>query len=151
MITLQPIRLVGLEPASFTNGATATLLVDTLAGGADQYQYATFQISLGRTNTASNVPSVLKLQSSDVTNASSFSDVSGGSFTSSYTAGSTAGADLLLLQANTALGKRYLQLLISPTTTQILSGVCALSRPQASPWQPSMYNTAVAPLIVTQT
>jgi len=150
MIQVQSVRQVNLEPQSFTNGAIATLLVDTLAGGGDQYQYATFFINLGRTNTATNVPSVLKLQSSDTTVAATFTDVSGGSFTTGFTTGQTAGGDNLLLGVNTAIGKRYLQLLISPTTTQLVAATCVLSRPQASPWTTAMYNVSAPPIFLTQ-
>lgn len=143
MIPVQNVKVVSLEPASFSNGATGTLQVDTTG-----FDYATFFIQLGRTNTVSNVPSVLKLQSADVTNVSSFADISGSSFTSSYTAGLTNAVQTLEIGVDLKAQKRYVQLVASPVTTQVLAATCILSRPEQSPWNATLAGTAAAPIFL---
>lgn len=126
-------------PASFTAGATAggannSELVDTKG-----FKQAQFVITLGLADVVSNAPSVLKLQEADVTNTSSFADVSGFVGGTDFTIGnaitSTSNGQNLYQLNVPLLGsrKRYLRLQVSPRTTQIISAVCQLTRAEQTP------------------
>lgn len=141
MLNLQEKKTVAMLPASFTNAATASLLVDTLGFNA-----CSIDIILGNPNTATNVPNVITIKTADVTNASSFVNMtasgalnygSGTSnttvtangatgFTSTYTSGQTstgtAAPDILTADITLVGGKdRYLLVQVSPVTTQVIA------------------------------
>lgn len=130
--------VVCITPASFTNGATAG------AGNTNEYvdtkgwKQADFSVILSAADVVSNAPSVLKVQEADVTNASSFADVSGFVGGTDFTIGSaytnSAGQNVYNLNVPVLGGrKRYLRLQVSPRTTQIVAAVCDLSRGENNP------------------
>src|SRR4051812_527324 len=68
-------KFIALEPASTTNAATASLVIDRLG------QDAVYIVAnLSSANVVSNVPAI-KLQEADVTNTSSYADVTGATTT----------------------------------------------------------------------
>jgi hypothetical protein len=138
MIFGQDTKTIVLEPLSYTNGATATCTVDTLAAS-----YVVGTILVGRSNNATNVPTVLKLQEADVTNSSSFADITGGSATSAYTTASTTGCDVIRFEVDTRPRKRYLRLQVSPVTTQLVAADFSLSRLEQSAYNTTTKNIQV--------
>lgn len=128
--------------ASATNGATITSnVIDTLG-----FDWATIDI-IGTTQAASTQagsPSTLKLQESDTTVTTSFVDVSGargGSATATnvdflvgvgYIA-TTSGLNQYKLNVDCRARKRYLSLVITPTTSQTFNAVVNLGRGEQAP------------------
>lgn len=110
---------------SKTNGATASGYVDTL--GADHVHIA---ISAATADVVSNKPTVLKLQEADVTNASSFADISGAVGGTDFTIANalTSLPNNYLFSVDCRKRKRYIQAVISPQTTQIIAGVALLGK-----------------------
>ena len=125
---------VAILPVSVTNGATATgPAIDTMG-----YDFATVDIVASVADVVSNTLSVLRLQEADVTNATSFANVSGGIggtdftiATNAYT--STAGQNIWKFNVDLRGRKRYLRVLASPQTTMIVGGVANMSRGEESP------------------
>lgn len=135
MLYLQGTRTVSLEPASFTNGATASLVIDRCPFPGGPYDDLKIVATFARTNAATNVPSVLKLQESDVTNATSFVDIAGSSQTSAVTSMSTTAGNVVEWDlANNGARKRYIQVVASPVTTQVIAIQADLGRPHIFPF-----------------
>jgi hypothetical protein len=150
MYQLQTTKKIVLPPASYTNGATAALTIDTLG-----FDAVSIDAVLSASNNATNVPSVFNLQTADVTNASSFGNVTAngavnygsgtsnqtvtansGSLTSYYTTAntSTSAADVITYDLALVGGKqRYLKVSISPVTTQTIAIVANLYRGAIEP------------------
>jgi hypothetical protein len=86
----------------------------------------------------SNKPSVLKLQHSDTTDATNFSDISGAVGGTDFTIpnADTSNPNLYKFNLNLQGKKRYIRAQISPRTTQTITGVANLS------WNDQMPNTA---------
>lgn len=125
MIYAQATKKVPMEPASFTNGATASLVIDRLG-----FDYASIDIQLGHVDSTSHVPSTLKLQEADVNAATNFVDItSPTSFTTlAPAAGLTAGVQAISANVDCRNRKRYIQLVVIPVTTQVIGAVANLSR-----------------------
>lgn len=110
--------------ASATNAGTATSAkIDTLG-----YDYVEVDVAATTqsASTQAGSPSVLKLQESDTTDATNFSDVvgfRGGSAAATNVdfvvgVGKTTGVNAYKMRVDCRARKRYLQTVISPTTTQ---------------------------------
>lgn len=110
---------------SKTNGATASGYVDTK--GADHVHIG---ISAATADVVSNKPTVLKLQEADVTNATSFADISGAVGGTDFTIpnADTSNPNNYLFSVDCRKRKRYIQAVYSPQTTQIVAGVAMLGR-----------------------
>lgn len=128
---------------SATNAGTFTSAnIDTL--GVD---YVTIDVSATTQSAATQAgsPSVLKIQSSDTTVASTFADVvgfRGGSATATNVdfvvgIGLTSGINSYKFNVDCRPRKRYLTVVASPTTTQSFSVAANLGRAEQAP------NTAV--------
>lgn len=132
-------KLAVSPPASFTNGATASLVIDTLNWAA-----ADIAVVFSASNNSTNVPSVFKLQQSDITNSTGYSDVTGGSFTSAYTTANTVvtNSDTLAFSVDMRGKARYLKVLASPVTTQVVSIVANLYRGGLEPATAAARNLA---------
>lgn len=117
-------QTVVIAPASTTNGATATGLVDCL--NAD---WLTLDVITSTSDSTSNNPSVLKLAECDTSNGS-FSDITAfvGDGTGGFTvpAAVTSGDWGVKFNVNLIGRKRYLQLSVSPTTTQTVTAIANL-------------------------
>jgi hypothetical protein len=134
--------IVALNGSSYTAGATTPSgLIDTIG-----YDWATIDVIAGTSNVVSNVPTVLKLQESDVTNASSFADCvnfRGGtavSATVDFVINPVANtAATAVLQNNYKFNvdcrarKRYLQVLVAPATTEVITVLANLGRGEQAP------------------
>ena len=129
MFHLQNLKHVNVFQGSYTNGATATGLIDTLG-----YDEAVISVTLATSNTTSNNPSAFNLQECDTSNGT-FANVSGFLGDTDWTipSANTSNATIFQFHAQTASRKRYLKLLVSPTTTQIIGAKALLGRAEQVP------------------
>lgn len=130
---------VAINAVSATNGGTVTSsVIDTLG-----YDWATIDI-WGTTQAASTQagsPSVLKLQEADNTSASSFVDVTGFRGASATATnvdflvgiGRTSGINSYKFNVDCRARKRYLSVVISPTTSQTFYANVNLGRGEQAP------------------
>lgn len=128
---------IAFAPVSKTNGATAggtsDLPIDTLG-----YDFCSITVFGGTTDVVSDTLSVLTLKEADVTNTSSFANVSGAVSgtdftiaTNAYT--STSNQNIWTFNVDLRGRKRYLRVYASPQTTQLLAGLASLYRGEQAP------------------
>lgn len=125
---------VAIASASVTAAATATAVaVDTGAAG---YRARRVSIALMMTtaDVVSNKPQTLKIQHSDTTDATNYSDISGFVGGTDFTIpnADTANANLYQFNLDMRGKKRYLKLLVSPRTTQTIVALASLYADQAA-------------------
>lgn len=114
-----------------TNAGTGALVqLDRLG-----YDYMSLDLMLGTADTTSNKPSVLKLQESDTTDATNFANISGFVGGTDFTIPSsyTGQANIYRFDVSLKGRKRYLQVVVSPRTTQEIAYNARLSRAKESP------------------
>lgn len=133
--------IMAANAVSATNAATMTSGVIDLLG----YDWATIDVlaSTQSASTQAGSPSVLKIQESDSTSATTFVDVVGFRGASAAATnvdfvvgiGGTGTAVLNTYKFNVDCRprKRYLQVLASPTTTQTFTVIANLGRAEQSP------------------
>jgi hypothetical protein len=137
--------VIAINAASATNGETIT------SGNIDRLNADAITIAvIGTTsNNATNNPATFKLQESDTTDATNFSDITAfvgdgtGGFTIPNSPTATTTAPFAELNLNLVGRKRYLRLLISPLTTQTYTALALLSRNKESPDSAGEKNVAV--------
>lgn len=120
--------VVPVNAASTTNGATAQGYVDTLG-----YDFLTLDVVATTADVVSNSPSVLKLQEGDTT--SSFSDIVGARGGTDFTIPNalTSATNNYKFNLDLRARKRYVQVVVSPRTTQSITVVANLGRAEQSP------------------
>jgi hypothetical protein len=129
---------------SKTAAATATGIIDTLG-----YDYATIDVLLPTADVVSNCPTVLKLQEADTTNATSFANITGfvggTDFTipNALTAATQITGPFCTFNVDCKARKRYLQVAISPATTQVVNVLAQLSRGEQAPVGTAQNSTVV--------
>jgi hypothetical protein len=136
---------VVIKQQAATNAATLTSDNIDVMG----YDYCSIVIHGTTSDNATNNPSVLKVQESATTDSTNFADVaalvgdgaSGFTIPSSPTA--TTSAPFAILNVDTRYRKRYLRVVISPTTTQTFSAVALLGRAAQTPVGATDQNAAV--------
>jgi len=128
-------KTIPLNPTSATNGATITSgLIDCIG-----HESLVLDIIASTADVVSDSPSVLKLQEADVTNTSSFADITaavgGGAGGFTIPAGVTATTTQVYFTFEVDLRqrKRYLRLLVSPRTTQTYSALATFGRNKTVP------------------
>ena len=133
MLHSQTSKFIPLAPASFTAGATATLIVDRQ--GFNEASFCIIQAAGG----ATTKPTVLTVAQGDTTSAfTTISGYNGGTATTNSFITPNAPTDTtacppILLHVD-CLGKaRYLRLQITPGTTQVIGAVCELRRAATAP------------------
>jgi len=122
-----------LQTTSVTNAGTATSLNLDCAG----FDFVTIDVIQTTSNNTTNNPSVFKLQHSDTTDASNFSDISGLVGDTDWTI-PTVGTDTntigtVKMNVDMRHKKRYVRLLISPVTTQSFTALANLHRGERIP------------------
>lgn len=130
MFSLQNLKHVSIAHASTTNGATASGTIDTL--GFDE---VLISVTLATSNTTSNNPSVFTLQECDTSNGT-FTAITGYVGDTDWTIPAADTASRQVFQMHVPASKlryRYLKLLVSPTTTQVVSATALLGRAEAAP------------------
>lgn len=124
--------VAAIVPISKTNGATATgEAIDTKG-----YRYCTIHVFAGTADVVSNKPTVLKVQESATTDTSNFADVSGLIGGTDFTVANALTSLPNNYQFGINLGvnrKRYLRVIVSPQTTQVIAGSAVLSRAEEGP------------------
>ncbi len=141
MTTPQLKSQLAINAVSATNAGTVTsAVIDTLG-----YDWATIDVwaTTQSASTQAGSPSVLKIQEADNTSASSFVDVvgfRGGSATATnvdFVVGigyiTTNSANSYKFNVDCRARKRYLSLVVSPTTSQTFYGVVNLGRGETAP------------------
>ena len=123
--------VVAIKPQSVTSGATASGIIDRLG-----FEEAAVDVILDSQGSTTSNPSVLKLQQSDITDATGFADITGfvGDATNGFTipAAGTA-ATIVRMNVDCRSRKRYLKVLVSPDgATQLLSAVATLGKAKTS-------------------
>lgn len=130
---------VAINAVSATNGGTVTSsVIDTLG-----YDWATIDIwaTTQSASTQAGSPSVLKLQEADNTSATSFVDIVGARGASATATnvdfvvgiGVTSGVNNYKFNVDTRGRKRYLSVVVSPTTSQTFYAVANLGRGEQAP------------------
>lgn len=130
---------LAIASASFTNGATATATaIDTSPPGGPRPRHLTLDIVMTTADVVSNRPSVLKLQHSDTTDATNYSDISGTVGGTDFTVpnADTTNPNMYKFNLNLQGKKRYIRAQASPRTTQTVFGVANLL------WTDQAANTA---------
>ena len=120
---------LAIASASVTNGATATATaIDTSPPGGPRARHMTLDIVLTTADVVSNKPSVLKLQHSDTTDATNYSDISGTVGGTDFTVpnADTTNPNMYKFNLNLQGKKRYIKPVVSPRTTQTVFGVANL-------------------------
>ena len=118
-------QVIAISQASTTNGATATGVIDRLG-----WDYLSLDVITSTSNDTTNNPSVLKLQHSDTTDATNYSDISGTVGDSDWTipAAVTSGNWGVKYNVDCRELSRYIRVLVSPTTTQTITAIANLSK-----------------------
>lgn len=124
-------RVLAVNQASTTNGATASGNIDTLG-----FDYASIDVLLTTSNNTTNNPSVLKVSESDDTVATNFSDITElvgdgtGGFTipAAITAATSVVGPAATINVDLRGRKRYLKVSVSPVTTQSVTVLAQLSK-----------------------
>jgi hypothetical protein len=119
------------QPVSKTNGATASGYIDRLG-----HDFLLATAILSQSDNATNKPSVMKLQHSDTTDASNFADITGFVGGTSFTVGSqaTGASNVHHFRVDLRGKKRYIQMVVSPVTTQVIAGHGLLTRAKEAPY-----------------
>lgn len=124
--------VVAINQASTTNGATASGNIDTLG-----YDEANIDVIMTTSNAATNNPSVLKLSESDDTVVTNFANISGfvgdTDFTIANAVTDTNSIWVAKFKVDLTGRKRYLKVSVTPLTTQVITAIGNLSRPDTSP------------------
>jgi hypothetical protein len=129
----QSVKTICSNPATVTAGGTGTFIVDTRG-------FASAQIIVAPSSGsgATNVPTVLKLEHGDATNAFGNLDGYVGGATNGFTiptaiATAATAVQPYVLNVDMLGKKRYLKLSVSPQTTVTYAFVANLSRPAIAP------------------
>ena len=138
MFSLDNVRVTGfLLPTSETNGGTITSLNIDLEGGGNRANEVIINVWATTSNNVTNKPSVFALKHADVTNATSFATitgfVAGTDWTIPNALTSTTDKPYVSFKIDTRKLKRYLNLTISPVTTQTYHASATLSRKEIAP------------------
>jgi flagellar motor switch protein FliM len=127
-------RMLAVNQASTTNGATASGNIDTLG-----FDHCAIAVYMTTSDNATNNPSVLKVSESDDTVVTNFADVTGlvgdTSFTipASPTSATNALGPFVVLNVNCQRRKRYLKVSVTPITTQSITVAAELTRGETTP------------------
>lgn len=144
MIPINSRFAVALASASFTAAATATgLAIDTAPAGM-RARSLTLDVVMTSADVVSNTPSVLKLQHSDTTDATNFSDatgfVGGTDFTIPNSLTSAGAHNVFRFNIDLRGRRRYWRFLTSPRTTQTIFATANLGRLEQAPYNAAKAN-----------
>lgn len=132
----QPRLALAIASASVTAAATATATaIDTVSASGGRAKHLTVDIVHTTADVVSNKPSVLKLQHSDTTDATNYSDISGSVGGTDWTIpnADTSNPNLYKFNVNLQGKKRYIKVVDSPRTTQTVFAVANLHWMDQSP------------------
>lgn len=139
MQTRENKSVLVVTPASFTNGATASGVINVQG-----FDFASIDIAMSASNDVTNNPSVLTLGEGDT--STSFTNISGFVGDTDFTipnAQTTVDKVFARLNLNTRARKKWLKVAVSPVTTQIISITANLSRAEKVPANTTEANVAV--------
>lgn len=160
MIAVQNIKQVS-STAAYTAGAQASLTADTLG-----FDYLTIYADIGVQTNLTAVPTVLKVQVSDVTNSTTYVDYTNfvtsqpftnqnSSLTAYYLTANTSGTDTVAWMYDwRECPGRYARVLCTTGYAQSIGLKVLLSRPEQSPWTggtnltaSTTFGTVIQPMI----
>lgn len=126
-------KILAVNQASTTNGATASGNIDTLG-----FDYASIDVLTTTSNDTTNNPSVLKISESDDTVVTNFADIaeftgdgaSGFTIPAAITAATSITGPYATLNVDLRGRKRYLKVSVTPITTQSITVLAQLSKPE---------------------
>lgn len=127
---------LAIASASVTAAATAVATnIDTSPPGGPRARHLSLDIIATTADVVSNKPQTFKLQHSDTTDATNFSDITGTVAGTDYTLpnADTTNPNLYKFNLNLQGKKRYIRAQVSPRTTQTIVGVANLSWLDQSP------------------
>lgn len=136
--------VVMLQTTQETNGGTITSQnLDTIG-----FDFVTIDVVQTTSNNTTNNPSTLKLQHSDTTDATNFSDITGAfvgdtDFTIPTVGTNTSTISSYKFNVDMRHRKRYLRLLVTPITTQSFTAVANLFRGERAPTSATDVNASV--------
>lgn len=118
-------QVIAIDQASTTNGATASGNIDRLG-----WDYVQIDVITSTSNDTTNNPSVLKLMHGDTTDATNLSNISGTVGDSDFTIPNavTSGSWGVRFNVDARALSRYIQVQVSPTTTQTITAIASLSK-----------------------
>lgn len=121
-------QVIAINQASTTNGATATGAIDTLG-----YDYMTVDVITTTSNNVTNNPSVLKLGDGDTTAA--YTNISGTVGDTDWTIPNavTSGDWGVKFNVDLRAVKRYVQVSVTPVTTQSITAIANLYKGDEAP------------------
>jgi hypothetical protein len=137
---------IALASASFTNGATATgLAVDTAPPGI-RARSLTLDVVCSSADVVSNTPSVIKLQHSDTTDSTNFSDITEfvgggvGGFVVPNALTSAGAHNVFRFNVDLRGRRRYVRPIVSPRTTMTIFATANLGRLEQAPYNAAKAN-----------
>ena len=118
-------QVIAIDQASTTNGATASGNIDRMG-----WDYVQIDVITSTSNDVTNNPSVLKLMHGDTTDATNLSNISGTVGDSDYSIPNavTSGSWGVRFNVDARALSRYIQVQVSPTTTQTITAIASLSK-----------------------
>lgn len=121
-------QVIAINQASTTNGATATGSIDTLG-----YDWMTVDVITTTSNNVTNNPSVLKLGDGDTTSA--YTNISGTVGDTDWTIPNavTSGDWGVKFNVDLRTLKRYVQVSVTPVTTQSVTAIANLYKGDEGP------------------
>lgn len=137
---------VPVNNVSKTAGATASGIIDTALPDGGRADWCTIDIIAATADVVSNKPTVLKLQESETTDATSFANIAGFIGGTDFTIPNANTAATAVLQNNYKFNvncrsrKRYLHAVYVPATTQTVTVVANLGRGKTSAGTAAMAN-----------
>lgn len=132
----QPRLALAIASASVTAAATATATaIDTVSASGGRAKHLTIDIVATTANVVSNKPQTLKLQHSDITDATGYSDISGTVGGTDFTIpnADTANPNLYKFNVNLQGKKRYIKVAYAAATTQTVFAVANLHSMDQAP------------------
>lgn len=143
-MNVMPKMYTALAPVSITNGGTATgRNIDTLG-----FDRVTIAIEASTSDSTSNKETVMKLQESATTDSTNFADITafvgGTAFTIPSALTTHDGKPRAQFQVDmTVPRKRYLRVVLSPTTTVLFSATAFLTKGEVAPKDATSANVGV--------
>lgn len=139
--------VVTIMGTGVTNAGTGTSVIDRLG-----WDYVSLDLVLGTANVVSNIPTVLKIAESDITDSTGYANVvafTGGTATSTSigfvipTVSDTTNPNVYRMNIDCRGRKRYLKLSVSPATTQLGFVAARLRRAKETPQSASAAGCAL--------
>jgi hypothetical protein len=139
-MTPQLLTRIPINHLAKTAGSTATGIIDRMMPSGNYAGWLTVDVIMSTADVVSNKPTVLKLQEAETTDATNFANIAGFIGGTDFTIPNANTAATAVLQNNYKFSlncrtsrKRYIQAVISPATSQIITIIANLGMGGDSP------------------